>query len=102
MILSLRILAVAFAFLTAGLATMAHLPSSSSGATPWSARAALLLSLGIVVGTTPALLFPTSQWLSITGSLLSLLLTGASFLLLRRVHHADRLTSSDHQLPNKR
>lgn len=102
MAVSLGILALALASLAAGLAIIAHRRSPGSSATQWSARASLLLSLGIIVGATPTLVFPASQWLTLTGSLLSLILTGASLLLLRHVRRAGRGSAPDRQLFNER
>jgi membrane protein YdbS with pleckstrin-like domain len=97
-----RILALVLACVAAGLAIVAHRRAAGSTATQWSARGSLLLSLAIVVGTVPVLAFPSSQWLTLAGSLVSLALTGASLLLIRRLRHRGRRSSSHHELPNVR
>lgn len=90
MTLLFRVLALALACVAARFAIMAHRRSAGSTTTQWSARGSLLLLLAIIVGTTPALVFPSRQWLALAGSLVSLALTGASLLLLRRVRGASR------------
>jgi hypothetical protein len=101
MIFSFSILALALASVAAGFAIIAHRRSAGSTTTQWGARASLLLSMAIILGTTPALIFPSSQWLRLAGSLMSLVLTGASLSLLRRVRRGAPRSTSHRQLPNE-
>jgi hypothetical protein len=86
----LQVAAIVLAVVAGALAVLVHQRSAGSPATTWGTRASLLLSLAIVVGTLPALLFPTAHWLRYSGSLLSLFFTVASLLVLRRQRHALR------------
>lgn len=90
MLLSLRILSLVCACIGGGLALVSHRRSAGLTATQWGARASLLLSLAIVIGTAPALVFPSHQWVSVIGSFISLALTGASLGLLRRQRQSAR------------
>jgi hypothetical protein len=84
MIRWLQVLSLILAVVAGAAAVITHRRSAGSGATQWGLRASLLLSLGIVVGSAPTLLFPSATWLRWAASLLSLALTGASIALLRR------------------
>jgi uncharacterized membrane protein len=56
----------------------------------WSARGTFLLSTGMIIGILPGLLFPRSSWISMTGSLVSMVFTVGSFVALRHVRRRTR------------
>ena len=85
-----QVVAIILAVVAGALAVLVHQRSTGSPATAWGMRASLLLSIAIVVGTVPALFFPTAHWLRYSGSVLSLFFTVASLLLLRRQRQALR------------
>lgn len=85
-----RLLVLTLAVVAGASAVIAHRRSAGSSAAQWGTRASLLLSLAIFVGTLPAVMFSSATWLSWIGSLLSLALTAASLILLRRQRRVSR------------
>ncbi len=89
-----RVLILVLTAVAAGVAVVAHRRSEGSSAAQWGTRASFLLSLAIFVGNLSAVVSPRSAWLSWTGSLFSIALTGASWSLLRRQRRALRSPAS--------
>jgi phosphatidylglycerophosphate synthase len=95
----LGVVCLLLAAASGALAVLGHRRSPDTPATAWGARASLLISLAIIVGTVPTLFFPAAHWLSWTGSLLSLAFMATSFALLQRQQRAlrsfNRASASD-------
>ena len=84
-----QFLVLALAIVAGVFAIRGHRQAPNT-ATRWGTRTSLVLSLGIICGTAPAAFAPTVQWLRWTGMVISLVLTAASFYLLRRLR-GDRV-----------
>jgi hypothetical protein len=83
MIRALQVLSFSLGIVAAVFAVRAH-RRAPSGPARWSARAALLVSLGVLAATAPAVLLPTLPWVEWTGILADLILAAASFAMWRR------------------
>jgi hypothetical protein len=94
MILGLQLLSVIAALVAIGLSMWAHRSPKTLPASRWSSRASVVLSVGMIIGTVPGMLFPSSSSIRIGATLVSFVFTIGAFAAIRHGRRALRSTAA--------